>query len=70
MNQEIRLFGAVAVRPAVLALISQFETATGFDFDSGISADSRDAEAAKRLSQFLMSADVDGTLTAKGVERC
>ncbi|TCU17466.1 molybdate ABC transporter substrate-binding protein [Rhizobium sullae] len=30
MNQEIRLFGAIAVRPAVLALISQFETATGF----------------------------------------
>ncbi|MBB4228787.1 molybdate ABC transporter substrate-binding protein [Rhizobium mongolense] len=29
MNQEIRLFGAIAVRPAVLALISQFETATG-----------------------------------------
>ncbi|MGX5848758.1 molybdate ABC transporter substrate-binding protein [Mesorhizobium sp. PL10] len=30
MNQEIRLFGAIAVRPAVLALISQFETAAGF----------------------------------------
>jgi len=30
MNQEIRLFGAVAVRPAVLALVSQFETATGY----------------------------------------
>ncbi|MCP9229794.1 substrate-binding domain-containing protein [Mesorhizobium sp. LMG 17147] len=30
MNQEIRLFGAIAVRPAVLALISQFETTTGF----------------------------------------
>ncbi|PKA39822.1 molybdate ABC transporter substrate-binding protein [Rhizobium sullae] len=30
MNQEIRLFGAIAVRPAVLALISQFEAATGF----------------------------------------
>ncbi|NYJ11188.1 molybdate transport system substrate-binding protein [Rhizobium leguminosarum] len=29
MNQEIRLFGAIAVRPAVLALIPQFETATG-----------------------------------------
>ncbi|MBX4999145.1 substrate-binding domain-containing protein [Rhizobium lentis] len=30
MTQEIRLFGAIAVRPAVLALIPQFETATGF----------------------------------------
>ncbi|UWU16254.1 molybdate ABC transporter substrate-binding protein [Rhizobium sullae] len=30
MNQEIRLFGAIAVRPAILALISQFEAATGF----------------------------------------
>lgn len=30
MNQDIRLFGAIAVRPAVLALIPQFETATGF----------------------------------------
>ncbi|WP_205930775.1 molybdate ABC transporter substrate-binding protein [Rhizobium leguminosarum] len=30
MTQEIRLFGAIAVRPAVLALISQFETDTGF----------------------------------------
>jgi molybdate transport system substrate-binding protein len=30
MNQEIRLFGAIAVRPAVIALIPQFETATGF----------------------------------------
>jgi molybdate transport system substrate-binding protein len=30
MNQDIRLFGAIAVRPAVLALISGFETATGY----------------------------------------
>jgi molybdate transport system substrate-binding protein len=30
MNQDIRLFGAIAVRPAVLALISRFETATGY----------------------------------------
>ncbi|MCH4544908.1 substrate-binding domain-containing protein [Rhizobium changzhiense] len=29
MNQQIRLFGAIAVRPAVLPLLSQFETATG-----------------------------------------
>ncbi|MGO6738157.1 solute-binding protein [Rhizobium leguminosarum] len=29
MNQQIRLFGAIAVRPAVLPLISPFETATG-----------------------------------------
>ncbi|AZO47788.1 MAG: molybdate ABC transporter substrate-binding protein [Mesorhizobium sp.] len=31
MNQDIRLFGAIAVRPAVLSLISRFETATGFN---------------------------------------
>lgn len=30
MNKEIRLFGAIAVRPAILALIPQFQTATGF----------------------------------------
>ncbi|MBM2713164.1 substrate-binding domain-containing protein [Mesorhizobium caraganae] len=30
MIQDIRVFGAIAVRPAVLALISQFETTTGF----------------------------------------
>ena len=30
MTQEIRLFGAIAVRPAVLAVVSRFETATGF----------------------------------------
>jgi molybdate transport system substrate-binding protein len=29
MGQEIRLFGAIAVRPAVLAVIPRFETATG-----------------------------------------
>ncbi|OWV64691.1 molybdate ABC transporter substrate-binding protein [Rhizobium sp. R339] len=29
MTQEIRLFGAIAVRPAVLALIPRFEAATG-----------------------------------------
>ncbi|HEY5930764.1 MAG TPA: substrate-binding domain-containing protein [Burkholderiales bacterium] len=29
MNQEIRLFGAIAVRPAVLAVLSRFEAATG-----------------------------------------
>ncbi|XEN33363.1 ABC-type molybdate transport system substrate-binding protein (plasmid) [Ensifer sp. WSM1721] len=30
MNQDIRLFGAIAVRPAVLVLLSQFEAATGY----------------------------------------
>lgn len=30
MNQAIRLFGAFAVRPAVLALVPQFEAATGY----------------------------------------
>ncbi|WP_064710925.1 substrate-binding domain-containing protein [Rhizobium bangladeshense] len=29
MHQQIRLFGAIAVRPAVIALIPQFESATG-----------------------------------------
>ena len=29
MTKDIRLFGAIAVRPAVLALVPQFETATG-----------------------------------------
>lgn len=30
MKHDIRLLGAIAVRPAVLAVISEFETATGF----------------------------------------
>jgi molybdate transport system substrate-binding protein len=30
MKQEIRLIGAIAVRPAVLAVIPRFETSTGF----------------------------------------
>ncbi len=29
MDQQVRLFGAVAVRPAVLAVISRFETISG-----------------------------------------
>jgi len=30
MNQQIRFFGAIAVRPAVLPLLSRFEAATGY----------------------------------------
>jgi molybdate transport system substrate-binding protein len=48
---------------------SPAELQSCIDFAIGISADARDAEAAKRLSEFLMSTAVDDILAAKGVER-
>lgn len=60
----------LAAAPDVM-LVGRFpaELQSYIDFAIGISADPRDAEAARQLSDFLMSADVDGTLAAKGVER-
>ncbi|MBY3321634.1 molybdate ABC transporter substrate-binding protein [Rhizobium laguerreae] len=60
----------LAAAPDVM-LVGRFpaELQSYIDFDIGISANSRNAEAAERLSQFLMSADVERTLTSKGVER-
>lgn len=34
MRRKVRLFGAVAVRPAVQAVLARFETATGFTVSS------------------------------------
>lgn len=52
-------------------LVGQFpaELQSYVDFAIGISADSQDAEAAKQLSEFLISTAVDDILAAKGVER-
>lgn len=60
----------LAAAPDVM-LVGPFpaELQSYIDFAIGISAHPRDTEAAKQLSEFLMSADVDGTLAAKGVER-
>lgn len=60
----------LAAAPDVM-LVGRFpaELQSYIDFAIGISADPRDTEAAKQLSEFLMSAHVDGTLAAKGVER-
>jgi molybdate transport system substrate-binding protein len=60
----------LAAAPEVM-LVGRFpaELQSYVDFAIGISADSRDAEAAKQLSEFLMSTAVDGILAAKGVER-
>ncbi len=60
----------LAAAPDVM-LVGRFpaELQSYIDFAIGISADPRDAETARQLSDFLMSADVDGTLAATGVER-
>jgi molybdate transport system substrate-binding protein len=60
----------LAAAPEVM-LVGQFpaELQSYIDFAIGISADSRDAQAAKQLSEFLMSTAVDDFLAAKGVER-
>jgi molybdate transport system substrate-binding protein len=60
----------LAAAPAVM-LVGKFpaELQSYIDFTIGISADSRGAEAAGQLSEFLMSTDVDDILAAKGVER-
>ncbi|MDE3820631.1 molybdate ABC transporter substrate-binding protein [Sinorhizobium meliloti] len=60
----------LAAAPDVM-LVGRFpaELQSYIDFAIGISAGTRDTKAAKELSAFLMSADVDGTLAAKGVER-
>jgi molybdate transport system substrate-binding protein len=39
------------------------------EFAVGISADTRRADAARQLSEFLTSRAVDDILTARGVER-
>lgn len=60
----------LAAAPEVM-LVGQFpaELQSYIDFDIGISADAGDAEAARRLSEFLVSTDVEDMLAAKGVER-
>ena len=60
----------LAVDPEVM-LVGQFpaELQGYIDFAIGISAGSTDAEAAKKLSEFLMSTAVDDILAVKGVER-
>lgn len=61
----------LAAAPEVM-LVGQFpaQLQSYIDVAIGISADSTDAEAARQLSEFLMSTAVDSTLAAKGVERC
>jgi len=60
----------LAAAPDVM-LVGRFpaELQSYIDFAVGISADPTDAEAARQLSKFLASADVNGTLAAKGIER-
>ncbi len=52
-------------------LVGRFpaELQSYIDFAIGVSADSTDAEAASQLSAFLVSADIDETLSARGIER-
>ena len=45
------------------------ELQSHIDFDIGIGAEARDADAAGRLSEFLTSPALDDVLAAKGVER-
>ncbi|MET3590745.1 molybdate transport system substrate-binding protein [Mesorhizobium shonense] len=60
----------LAAAPDVM-LVGRFpaELQSYIDFAIGISADPRDTEAANQLSEFLMSADVDSSLAATGIER-
>lgn len=60
----------LAAAPEVM-LIGRFpaEFQSYIDFAVGISADAKNTEAARQLSEFLTSAAVDDTLSAKGVER-
>lgn len=60
----------LAAAPDVM-LVGRFpaELQSYIDFDVGIGADSSDAEAARQLSEFLVSAAADEVLAAKGVER-
>ncbi|OWO92483.1 molybdate ABC transporter substrate-binding protein [Rhizobium esperanzae] len=58
-----------AAPDVVLAGRFPAELQSYIDFAVGVSADPRDAEAARQLSAFLTSTAVDDILTAKGVER-
>ena len=60
----------LAAAPGVM-LVGQFpaELQSYIDFAIGISAEATDAEAARRLSEYLTSTAVDDLLAAKGVER-
>ncbi|MDO3434475.1 substrate-binding domain-containing protein [Rhizobium sp. CBN3] len=58
-----------AAPEVVLAGRFPAELQSYIDFAIGVSADLRDAEAARRLSEFLTSTSVDDILAAKGVER-
>ncbi len=66
----IPITSILAAAPEVM-LVGQFpaELQSYIDFALGISADARDVEAARQLSDFLTSTAADGILTAKGVER-
>ena len=60
----------IAAAPKVM-LVGTFpdELQSYIDFAIGVSAASTNEDAARRLSEFLLSPDVDNSLTAKGVER-
>ena len=60
----------LAAAPDVM-LVSRFpaELQSYIDFAIGIGASARDAEAARQLSEFLVSAALDDMLAARGVER-
>jgi molybdate transport system substrate-binding protein len=60
----------LAAAPEVM-LLGKFpaELQSYIDFAIGISADAREPESARRLSEFLTSAAADDVLTARGIER-
>lgn len=68
-HHEIRLFGAIAVRPAVLALISQFETVTGhtvavkFELNPTVK---KQIEAGEPFDLVITNPDLVQDLTALG----
>jgi len=62
----------LAAAPAVMLLgrfPPELQSYIDFDFDTGISVDATDTEAARQLSEFLRSTALDEILASKGVER-
>jgi molybdate transport system substrate-binding protein len=69
MKQEIRLFGAIAVRPAVLALIPQFEMATGLTVAARWEVNptvKKQIEAGEPFDLVIINPDMVEALTASG----
>lgn len=69
MNEQIRLFGAIAVRPAILALIPRFEMATGLTVAARWEVNptvKTQIEAGEPFDLVIINPDMVEELTASG----